>query len=145
MRRKSLAFLCLLVVAVGSLAAARQQVAQRGKISDFMRPKLMYSQRVLEGLALEDYGLIAENARRLTAMSELADWQVLPGLEYSRYSAEFQRLSNQLSRQSQERNLDAATLTYVQLTMTCVECHRHVRQVNKGAAAPPPARKSSKP
>lgn len=126
MRMFLLGFL-LALLSAGMVAA--WQIESRTSIKDFMRPKLTYSQRVLEGLALEDFGLIAENASKLTRMSEMADWQVLPGPQYARYSAEFQRLSSQLTRQAREKNLDVATLTYVQITMNCVECHRHVRHV----------------
>jgi hypothetical protein len=100
-----------------------------GKISDFMRQKLGYSQRVLEGLALEDYSAIADNAHALNVLSEMADWRVLPGTEYVAHSSEFQRITNELAVQANRKNLDGATLAYVQLTLNCVKCHKHVRAV----------------
>ena len=102
--------------------------AQKPGVAQFMRPKLVHSQRLLEGLSLENYDLIAREARALRTISETADWQVLPSIEYVRYSGDFQRLCNELIRHANNKNLDGASLAYLQLTLNCVECHKHVRQ-----------------
>ena len=39
----------------------------------------------------------------------------------------FRRQANALTKAAQEKNLDAATLAYVRLTMSCVDCHKFVR------------------
>jgi hypothetical protein len=98
-----------------------------------MRPKLEHAQKVLEGLALEDHLLVADNAKALLRLSESAEWQVLPGPEYVRYSSDFQRITNELIQASNKKNIDAATLAYVQLTMNCVNCHKHVREARRVA------------
>lgn len=114
------------VIWVTHVARAQQQLPPT-RVIEFMRPKLNYAQRILEGLTTENYGMIAENARALTKLSDAADWSVLPSLDYSTHSTEFRRLSSELTRAANKRNLDAATLAYVQLTMNCVDCHKHVR------------------
>src|SRR5204863_284991 len=48
---------------------------------------------------------------------------------YVLYSAEFQRVADNLAKNAQDKNLDAAALSYVELTLTCVKCHKHVREV----------------
>ena len=45
-----------------------------------MRQKLDHSQKVLEGLTLEDYALVAENARALKELSEDTRWRVSPNV-----------------------------------------------------------------
>lgn len=102
-------------------------------VRKFMRPKLANSQHILEGLSLEDFAMISENAKRLMRLSEAAEWQVLPSPEYVRYSADFQRLANELVDAANQRDLDAATLTYVQLTINCVKCHKYVRDARRVA------------
>lgn len=104
-------------------------------VRKFMKPKLTASQHILEGLSLEDFSLIGENAKRLLRLSEAAEWQVLPSPEYVRYSADFQRLTNDLVVAANDRDLDAATLAYVQLTINCVNCHKHVRDARRVADA----------
>lgn len=123
----------LWAAALGTRAFSGQD-AQPGKRSQFMRQKLEYSKRVLEGLALEDYSLVADNARRLKRLSEAAEWQdpVIPNVqEYLPYTNEFQRLADELHKSAKDKNIDGATLAYVQLTMSCVKCHKYVRVVTK--------------
>lgn len=105
-------------------------------VAKFMRPKLGHAQRVLEGLALEDYTMIGKSAAALAKLAEAAEWQVLPDPEYVRYSSDFQRICNDLAVAADKKNLDAATLSYVQLAMNCVDCHQHVRDVRRVALAP---------
>lgn len=105
-------------------------------VAKFMRPKLGHAQRVLEGLALEDYSMIAKSANALAKLAEAAEWQVLPDPEYVRFSSDFQRLCNDLAVAADKKNLDKATLSYVQLAMNCVDCHQHVRDVRRVALAP---------
>ncbi|MFO0952202.1 MAG: hypothetical protein U0835_13840 [Isosphaeraceae bacterium] len=99
-----------------------------GKLSGFMRPKLEHSKAVLEGLSLENFDLITKNARALKELSEAAEWKVSPNVTYLRYSGEFQRLADELIQQAKERDVDGATLAYVQLTINCVSCHKFVRE-----------------
>ena len=35
--------------------------------------------------------------------------------------------TERMSKAADEQNLDAAALAYVQLTLNCVDCHKHVR------------------
>jgi hypothetical protein len=130
----------LMAATAGSLALAfappppRQENVAQGDRSAFMRKKLDYSQGLIEGLALENYGQISENARKLKLLSQAAEWEVpyIPNVElYVPYTTEFQRLCDELGKKAQERNIDGATLAYVQLTMNCVNCHKYVRGVSK--------------
>lgn len=124
------------LLGVGGWAVSSQgQPDQATKL--FMRRKLEHSQKVLEGIAVEDYRKIADNASAMGALSQAATWRVLPTPEYLRYSAEFQRLSDELARAANEKNLDRATLVYMQLTINCVNCHKHVRTVRTARLEPP--------
>jgi hypothetical protein len=72
--------------------------------------------------------IFAESAERLRIISRAASWHVIDSEEYARYSKNFQLEASDLKRHAQEKNLDAATLDYMRLTMTCVECHKHLRE-----------------
>ena len=39
----------------------------------------------------------------------------------------FRRSAETMARRARERNLDGATLAYLDLTMTCVKCHQTTR------------------
>ena len=99
----------------------------RGELRKFMRQKLEHSKGVLEGLALEDFDMIVRNADSMRTLSQDSRWRVSPNINYLRLSSEFQDLSNELIRTAKKRNIDGATLAYVDLTLNCVKCHKLVR------------------
>ena len=60
-------------------------------------------------------------------------WNVIQTPEYQQRSDEFRRHARALTKAAQDKNLDGATLAYVQLTLACVECHKHVRHFRQQA------------
>src|SRR5262249_49907270 len=94
-----------------------------------MRRKLQRAQKVLEGVALKDFEMIAQNAEELVAICKEAQWKVLKPPRYEIYSGDFRRNAEALIANAKDKNLDAAALSYVDLTLTCVKCHKHVREV----------------
>src|SRR5262249_34408251 len=100
-----------------------------GKIKELMRRKLTHAQKVLEGIALNDFDPIAKHARELRRLSETAEWKVFPTPQYLLHSNEFQRAAEKLIADARDKNLDGAALAYVELTLNCVRCHKYVREV----------------
>jgi cytochrome c556 len=97
---------------------------------EFMRQKLEFSKNVLEGLSLEEYGMIEKNAKALKTLSQAAEWEVptIPNAtDYVALTTEFQRYADELARNAKQKNIDGATLAYLKLTMSCVQCHKFVR------------------
>lgn len=92
-----------------------------------MRKKLAQTQRILEGLATEDYDLIAKNAKKLSKLTVLEKWVRANTLEYKSQLNMFQSANRELIRFADEKNLDGAALAYLQLTLTCVNCHKQIR------------------
>jgi hypothetical protein len=120
------------IVLSAASRAAQEGVRRPHSRAEFMRLKLDYSKQVLEGLTLENYETISKNARALKRLSEAAEWEVptIPNAtDYIVFTNEFQRLADELARNAKERNIDGATLTYLRLTMNCVNCHKYVRGV----------------
>jgi len=99
------------------------------KVSALMQKKLLHSQKILEGLALNDFDNIAKNADDLIDISKATEWRVLKTPRYEIYSADFQRTAERLIKAAKDKNLEAAALSYVELTLNCVKCHQHVREV----------------
>lgn len=117
------------IVLLGWLAAGAGEPAgpRPDDVGPFMRAKLTHAQHVLAGLALEDYDAIARGAQELALASQASSWQVLQTAEYARQSGEFRRSCESLKTAAREKNLDAATLAWMEVTMKCVQCHRYVR------------------
>jgi hypothetical protein len=129
-----LAGLALIAAAACALTARGQDGSRQNKRSEFMRQKLEYSKNVLEGLAREDFALVADGARKLRRLSMAAEWEVpvIPNAEqYIVYTADFQRICDDLAKKARDRNLDGATLAFNRMTVNCVECHRYVRAITK--------------
>lgn len=121
--------------AVGQVKSAAPEAAQKKDgekkpvLQTFMRRKLEASQKVLEGLAVEDFDMIALGARQLRGISAAAEFAVSKDVLYIQHADEFRRIADRLEKVAKEKRLDAAALSYMDLTMSCIECHRFVRNV----------------
>jgi hypothetical protein len=107
------------------------------KVALFMRAKLEHSQKVMEGLATENFDLIAKNAQAMSLLSMAEDWQVLETPEYNQHSQEFRRSADAITDAAKKKNLDGAALAYVDTTLKCVNCHKYVRKVKLARLEPP--------
>jgi cytochrome c556 len=122
---------CLVVVMLLSgfvTLAGHGEEPDKDKVAGLMKRKLTHSQKVLEGLAQNDFKAIAENADELIAISKEAEWKVLKTPTYELYSNDFRRSADELVKNAKDKNIDGASLNYVELTLTCVKCHKHVRE-----------------
>jgi cytochrome c556 len=102
---------------------------------EFMREKLDHSKNVLEALTEEDYFTLNKHAKRLSAMTQEAKWQAFQNPDYVQHSTAFRRHANALTKAAEDKNIDAATLAYVRLTMSCIDCHKFVRGKLIGATS----------
>jgi cytochrome c556 len=128
MKIKTLLLTVILVVLAGFGATLAQSTSNRYRAAkEFMRDKLELSKGVLEGLAKEDFDLIATKAARLSAMTKDVEWRVFEKPDYDEQSAIFRRQVEALKEAAKDKNLDAATLAYLRVTMSCVDCHKLVR------------------
>lgn len=116
------------------LCAAPAMAQQPDDLGPFMRAKLDHAKKVLEGLTLEDFDLVTKSSQEISLISQAAGWQVLQTPEYRAYSVEFRRTVESLREAAKKRNLDGATLAYVEMTMKCVQCHKYVRNVKAADA-----------
>ncbi len=105
----------------------QKQTPARQGLSKFMRMKLEASQKVLAGLALEDFELIQEGASKLEEMSAAEKWRVTNDALFREHSVDFQRVAQRLVKNGKDGKLDAAALTWIELTMQCIECHKWSR------------------
>jgi hypothetical protein len=101
------------------------------KVAELMQGKLKHSQKVLEGVVVGNFEEIATNAEDLIAISKQAEWRVLKPPQYELRSNDFRRTADELAKHAKDKNLDAAALSYVELTLTCVKCHKYVRETRQ--------------
>ena len=99
------------------------------KAGDFMRLKLDRTQKLLEGIALEDFEMVEKNAQGLSLLCEEEIWHVFQTPDYLKHTELFRRAADDIVKAAKAKNVDGAALSYVGLTMQCVQCHKHVRDV----------------
>ena len=126
MKRISLIVLAIAAFTKGILQI-QSGIAQRQNNKEAMRFKLHYSQGVLEAIATENFSLLATNSQKLKKLSQQADWQVRQTPEYQKFTADFARHAQSLTKAAETENTDAATVAYFQLTVSCVNCHRSLK------------------
>jgi hypothetical protein len=100
-------------------------------LSQLMKRKLENAQKILEGIAINDFDMIGKHADDLISVSKQAEWKVFKTPEYELYSNEFRRNAADLILKAKDKNLDGTVLAYVDLTLTCVRCHKYVRETRK--------------
>ena len=102
-----------------------------------MRMKLKSTEGVLKGLAAGDFEMIKSNANRMNTFSHLERLARGKNDDYQLQLKFFRYANRELVRQSKEKNLDGATMAFLQLTTSCVNCHRAVRDAEAGIADAP--------
>jgi hypothetical protein len=130
MNRASYALTVLLLLAAMPLVSGHG--AEPKKVSEIMQKKLKHSQTVLEGLAIKDFKKISKSADELFFLTKEEEWKVLRTVDYENYSNEFRRNVQALMKNAKDENLDGCALSYVDMTLTCVKYHKHVREVRMG-------------
>src|SRR5688500_6936881 len=115
------------VVLAGLLLAIPSSSQEKKREPDpLMVAKLQQSQDLLSALALGDFEKIQKNAESLHKLSEEAQFkQARKTREYELHANAFQRSAETIAQKAKAKNLDGATLAYLDLTLTCVRCHQY--------------------
>lgn len=118
----------LFVLSVYLLSWGQHAVGQPKKVEPtVMQRKLQHAQGVLNGLVQNDFEKISQHADGLLKAREDATWRINETERYLRYSNTFVEQLQDLKKASKNKNLDGATLAYVEMTLSCVKCHEALR------------------
>jgi hypothetical protein len=93
-----------------------------------MEQKLRLSQEILKGLASGDFALIGKSAEIMQGLNKIEVFVRREPEGYRDSMRQFVLANDDLIRASAEENLEGATLAFNQLTVSCVNCHRHLRE-----------------
>ena len=124
--------LALAVVGIVSLFAFQRPVDSAEPALDLrlqMKNKLLHAQLVLEGLAGGEFNKIERGARHLRDSSGGKAWDLHKTPEYMVFSRRFHNVTKELVDHAKKRNMEACTLSYVRMTILCVDCHSHLRDI----------------
>jgi hypothetical protein len=89
--------------------------------------KLTHAQKVFEALAREDYPQLRTHADGLAECVKDATWRINDSERYLMSSTDFSRGVASLQKAAKDKKGDAATLAFIDMTLTCVKCHRYLR------------------
>ena len=129
--RKLVLVVCVLCVGVAFMVvqAKPPEPDAGGTEAGLMRAKLASSQKVVEGLMVQDLSLVRNGALELEKICEATEWHAKEDQVYAHYRAELQRTAKKLAKLAQDDDLDGATYTYMHSITTCMSCHTYCRDV----------------
>lgn len=93
----------------------------------FMRKKLQSSNRILEGLLVDNLKMVSEGADELLDISSAERWRASNDMMYLQHSDEFRTSVRKLRDKAKTGSLDGSALAWVDVTMNCLHCHEWVR------------------
>ena len=97
-------------------------------MSFWMTKKLEYSQNILAGLATGDFDKIVANAQSMRNLSKIEGFVRGQTPGYRTQLHLFEESADEIIRQAKKDNVEGATLAFAQLTISCVNCHKHLRE-----------------
>jgi len=115
---------------VKTVAAVQVEIAvppDKNVMEKFMTQKLAAAQRALEGVAREDHELIQKSTAEMIDLSRQAAWEQMASYRFVQDTTDFVAAADFLSRMADAKDAEGTSLGFMRLTMTCTNCHRHVR------------------
>jgi len=124
---KYLTLLFASVIGVGLLCNLDGAAEEKNNPEFDMKKKLEYSKNILDGLISEDFDKILKNAKSLNKLGE-RKWLENESTQYRTQNQLFWFTTGTLVLAAEEKNIDGATLSYTQMTVSCVNCHKLLRR-----------------
>ncbi len=95
---------------------------------DFMRTKLMYSQKIFEGLTTGNFDSIERSIQEIQNITLGEQWVAIDNDHYRKLTEDFKTTTKRLMEAAKTKNLDATALRYYNMSTSCIDCHNHIRQ-----------------
>ena len=94
---------------------------------DFMRTKLMFCQRIFEGLTTGNFKMIDSGIQEVKRVTEGEMWVSIDDDRYRKLTEDFKTAVVRLETAAATKNIDAIALRYYQMSTSCIDCHSHIR------------------
>lgn len=127
-------FVVAVVVAGGMVAGisgAEEDSAKDRKAPEqatsVMKDKLHHTYGLLTSLAQEDFPALQKNAQELQRIAR-KQWIDNPSPEYRAQLQIFWTTLQGIEDGAERKEIEEATLAYMQMTLSCVKCHKIVRR-----------------
>jgi len=127
-------FCCLVTIILSFAAGTRSQESE--PVLKVMDLKLEYTHAVLENIIKEDFKKLEELSFQLVVLTGTEDWKVIRTEEYNRHTADFVRAVDALRDTRGHRDINESTKAYIDMTSSCVRCHKYVRDYQNALNLP---------
>ena len=117
----------LLIGVLVSMVFSPSVSAQLPRLDALMDEKLEHAQDLLEAMILGDYQAVEQSSSELIRVSEDSQWSPSQDPEYLRRARGFRETANALIEQARAGHPDGIALAYMEMTLTCIQCHRHLK------------------
>lgn len=124
-----------LIIVTSIQARDKNEVRAEEIPGSLMQQKLQHAQALLSALAVADYEGMTTHARELQRISLEARWSQPHSNAYADLGDDFRSALDRIAASADKQNIDGAALNYVQVVLTCVQCHKVVRGVETVAQA----------
>ena len=112
----------------GPAQKSKVQPPQLPSLQQVMQVKLKRAHALLEALVKEDFKTMQQSAASLAEISRATAFlRAYKTEEYELQARVFQNSADTLAAKAKDKNLDGATLAYLDMTQCCVACHTHFR------------------
>ena len=111
-----------------ALADDKEGAGKDQPVSFWMKKKLEYSQNILAGIANADFDKIVLNAEAMRNVSKIEGFVRGKTPGYRTQLHIFEESADEIIRQGKKDNVDGAALAFTQLTISCVNCHKQLRE-----------------
>ena len=117
--------------------ASQSSANSEKQYSFWMEQKLRLSKDILTGLAVADFDKIGKGAEVMRGLNRLERFVRRSPAGYRDELTQFNQANKALVRAAQKENLEAATLAFNQLTISCVSCHKVMREADEAEVSAP--------
>ena len=116
-------------------AAPAPAVEPQRPFNIWMDVKLKESQEIFRALAKADFVTIQESVDELQLLNTIEGWVRTRNPEYTTQLRAFEFAIAEVRRQAVRENVEGVTLAFHQLTLSCVNCHKQLRDARNSPAA----------
>jgi len=117
----------LTTLVAGGLYAQDVSHKKKTTMEAFMSQKLGYSEKIVEGITLENYRLISSNSVHLTQMTQSNVWVKIPDADYLKKTVQYRADVMAMIDAARATNTPAVLNAYARVTADCVDCHHIFR------------------
>ena len=108
--------------------AADSEATEEEKFDFWMNVKLLESQKLFAALSRADFEALRKSSETLETLNAIEGFvrRRTPG--YSTQLQAFEFAVNEIKKQAKLESIEGAALGFQQLTLSCVNCHKDIRE-----------------